>query len=63
MRLAAVRIVTMDVAALARFYQAVTGVAPIGSDEYVELRSAGATLSISSTSAVKLCVRAWRFRR
>jgi uncharacterized glyoxalase superfamily protein PhnB len=55
MRLAAVRIVTVDVPALARFYEAVTGVTPVGSDEYIELRSAGATLSISSLSAVKLC--------
>ena len=45
---------TANVASLARFYQAVTGVAPLGSDEYVELRWAGATLSISSLSAVKL---------
>jgi predicted enzyme related to lactoylglutathione lyase len=55
MRLAAVRIVTGDVPALARFYEAVTGLASVGSDEYVELRLAGATLSISSHSAVKLC--------
>jgi hypothetical protein len=50
MRLAATRILTTDVAALARFYPALTGVAPVGSDEYVELRSAGATLSISSNA-------------
>jgi uncharacterized glyoxalase superfamily protein PhnB len=54
MRLAAARIVTRDVAALARFYQAVTGVIPVGSDEYVELRLAGATLTICSEKAVRL---------
>jgi uncharacterized glyoxalase superfamily protein PhnB len=54
MKLAAARIVTRDVAALARFYQRVTGVAPIGSDEYVEVRVAGARLAISSESAVRM---------
>ena len=55
MKLSAVRIVTADVAVLARFYEALTGVAPVGSEEYVELRAACATLSISSTSAAKVC--------
>jgi uncharacterized glyoxalase superfamily protein PhnB len=54
MKLAAARIVTRDVAALARFYQRVTGVPPVGSDEYVELRMAGARLAISSENAVRL---------
>lgn len=54
MKLAAARIVTRDVAALARFYERVTGVTPVGSDEYVELRMAGARLAISSENAVRL---------
>jgi catechol 2,3-dioxygenase-like lactoylglutathione lyase family enzyme len=54
MKLAAARIVTRDVAALARFYERVTGVRPVGSDEYVELRMAGARLAISSENAVRL---------
>jgi catechol 2,3-dioxygenase-like lactoylglutathione lyase family enzyme len=53
-KLAAARIVTRDVAALARFYQRVTGVNGVGSDEYVELRMAGARLAISSENAVRL---------
>jgi catechol 2,3-dioxygenase-like lactoylglutathione lyase family enzyme len=54
MKLAAARIVTRDVAALARFYERVTGVIPVGSDEYVELRMAGTRLAISSENAVRL---------
>jgi len=53
-RLRAARIVTRDVAGLARFYQRVTGVTAVGSDEYVELRMAGARLAISSENAVRL---------
>jgi uncharacterized glyoxalase superfamily protein PhnB len=54
MKLAAARIVTRDVAALARFYQRATGVTPVGSEEYVELRISGARLAISSENAVRL---------
>jgi catechol 2,3-dioxygenase-like lactoylglutathione lyase family enzyme len=54
MRLVSARIVTRDVAALARFYQGVTGVVPVGSDEYVELHTPGATLAISSARAMDL---------
>jgi uncharacterized glyoxalase superfamily protein PhnB len=54
MKLAAARIVTRDVAGLARFYQRVTGVTPVGSDEYVELRMAGTRLAICSENAVRL---------
>jgi uncharacterized glyoxalase superfamily protein PhnB len=55
MKLTAVRIVTPDVATLAHFYEGLTGVAPVGSDEYVELRTGGATLSLSSASAARVC--------
>jgi catechol 2,3-dioxygenase-like lactoylglutathione lyase family enzyme len=54
MKLTAARIVTRDVPALARFYQRMTGVAPIGSDEYVEIRVTGARLAICSENAVRL---------
>jgi uncharacterized glyoxalase superfamily protein PhnB len=54
MKLAAARIVTRNVAALTRFYQCVTGVTPVGSEEYVELRMAGARLAISSENAIRL---------
>jgi uncharacterized glyoxalase superfamily protein PhnB len=54
MKLAAARIVTNDVSALARFYQRVTGVMPVGSDEYVELRMAGVRLAICSEMAVRM---------
>ena len=54
MRLGAVRLVTADVAGLARFYEAITRVASVGSDEYVELRVPGATVSICSAVAVRV---------
>jgi hypothetical protein len=54
MKLAAARIVTRDVAALARFHQRVTGALPVGSEEYVELRMPGARLAICSENAVRL---------
>jgi predicted enzyme related to lactoylglutathione lyase len=54
MILANARIVTRDVAALSRFYESVIGVSAVGSDEYAELRTARATLAISSASAVRL---------
>ena len=54
MKLAQTRLVTNDVPALARFYEALLGVAPIGSDHYMELRVAGITLAISSKCSVDL---------
>ncbi len=54
MRLAYARIVTKDVESLARFYQAITGIVPIGSEDYVELKTVGATLAISSKRSVDL---------
>lgn len=53
-RLVQARIVTTDVARLARFYESVLDVSAAGSDEYVELRTAGATLAISSQRAMDL---------
>ena len=54
MRLAQARIVTADVPRLARFYENILEVSAAGSDEYVELRTAGATLAISSQRATDL---------
>jgi predicted enzyme related to lactoylglutathione lyase len=54
MRLASARVVTNDVPRLARFYQEVTTVAPVGGDDYVELRTPGGTLAISSQRSMDL---------
>lgn len=54
MKLACTRIITRDVAALTRFYRAVTGLAPVGSDDYVEFENAGAVLAICSQQAMDL---------
>ena len=54
MRLAYARIVTQNVESLARFYQEITGIPPIGSEDYVELKTVGATLAISSKRSVDL---------
>jgi catechol 2,3-dioxygenase-like lactoylglutathione lyase family enzyme len=55
MRLVQVRIVTQDVPALARFYQELTGIAPEGSDEYVEFSfDGGGGLAISSKRSADL---------
>lgn len=48
MKFASTRIVTEDVAALAAFYQRITGVAPVGNEDFVEVRTAGAVLAICS---------------
>ena len=55
MKLAFVRIVTNDVAATARFYREITGIAPnVLSDAYVEFPVAGATLAVSSQRTMDL---------
>lgn len=54
MRLAQARIVTADVPRLARFYENVLGAPAAGSEEYVELRTGGARLAISSQHAVNI---------
>jgi catechol 2,3-dioxygenase-like lactoylglutathione lyase family enzyme len=54
MKLAYARLVTKDVPALAQFYQEITGIAPIGSEDYVELRTHGSALAISSKRSVDL---------
>jgi predicted enzyme related to lactoylglutathione lyase len=54
MRLAQTRLVTTDVPALARFYEELLGIAPIGSEDYVELCGPGSVLAISSKRSVDL---------
>lgn len=51
-KFASTRIVTEDVAALAAFYQQIAGVAPVGNDDFVEVRTAGAVLAICSRRSV-----------
>ncbi len=48
MKLAYARLVTKNVQALAGFYEQILGVAPIGSEDYAELRTDGSALAISS---------------
>ena len=48
MKLAQTRLVTRDVLALARFYEEIMGLAPIGSEDYVEFRTLGGRLAMSS---------------
>lgn len=54
MKLAYARLVTRDVSALAQFYWDVLGIVPIGSEDYMELRTDGSTLAISSKRSVDL---------
>jgi hypothetical protein len=54
MELAYARLVTRDVPSLALFYQAVTGIAPVGSDDYVEFKTTDGALSLSSKRSVDL---------
>src|SRR5262249_48099617 len=48
MKLSHARLITNDVALLARFYQRITGIAPVGNEDYVEIRTPGGTLAIGS---------------
>lgn len=54
MKLAYARLVTKNVQALAGFYEQILGIAPIGSEDYAELRTDGSTLAISSKRSVDL---------
>jgi predicted enzyme related to lactoylglutathione lyase len=54
MKLAYTRLVTRNVSALAEFYEQILGIAAIGSEDYVELRTCGSTLAISSKRSVDL---------
>jgi predicted enzyme related to lactoylglutathione lyase len=53
MKLRHVRIVTDDVAVLARFYQVVTGITPAGSGDYLEFDTPEGMLAISSQKTMR----------
>jgi catechol 2,3-dioxygenase-like lactoylglutathione lyase family enzyme len=48
MKRAKVRIITSDVQRLRHFYEAITGLTPVGDDRYLEFRAPGLTLAIAS---------------
>lgn len=54
MKLAQARLVTSNVPALARFYEEITRITPIGSEDYVEFRTPGTTFAISSKRSIDL---------
>lgn len=54
MKLAYTRLVTTDVPVLARFYSELLGIMPLGSEEYVELRTGSCVLSIVSKRSVDI---------
>jgi catechol 2,3-dioxygenase-like lactoylglutathione lyase family enzyme len=54
MKLSHARIITKDVPALARFYQQITGIAPVGNEDYQEIRTNGGTLAIGSQRSMEL---------
>ena len=54
MKLAFARLVTKDVPKLAHFYADLLGIAPLGSEEYVELRTGDCVLSIVSKRSVDI---------
>src|SRR5258708_23730932 len=54
MNLSHARIITKDVPALARFYQQITGIAPVGNDDYQEVRTSRGTLAIGSQRSMEL---------
>jgi catechol 2,3-dioxygenase-like lactoylglutathione lyase family enzyme len=54
MKLSHARIITKDVPALARFYQQITGIAPVGNEDYQEVRTSAGTLAIGSQRSMEL---------
>ena len=54
MKLASTRLVTRDVSALAQFYSAITGIIPVGIEDYVEFETATGILAISSQRGVDI---------
>src|SRR5262245_12598974 len=53
LKLASARIVSNDVPRLAEFYRQLTGISPVGNEDYVAFQTAGGTLALSSERAVK----------
>lgn len=54
MRFVSTRLVTENVASLARFYRKITGIKPVGNENYVEIETGAGTLSICSKKSVNL---------
>ena len=54
MKLSSIRIVTGNVPALAEFYEKVTGIAPVGNGDFVELRLPGTILALCSHRSVEM---------
>ena len=54
MKLAHARIVTKDVPGLARFYEAITGITPVGVEDYKEFQTRGGAFAISSQEKTDL---------
>ncbi|MGA8481263.1 MAG: VOC family protein [Chthoniobacterales bacterium] len=54
MKLTHARIATNDVPALVQFYQKITEICPVGSEDYVEFQSSVGTLTICSQRTVDL---------
>jgi len=53
MKLSHARLITNDVTLLARFYQRITGIAPVGNEDYAEIRTPGGTLAIGSLRSMQ----------
>ena len=54
MRLAHARIVTNNVPALVEFYKKLTGITPVGDDQYAEFHGSQLTLAISSQRIIEI---------
>jgi len=54
MKFVSTRLVTENVASLARFYRKVTGIKAVGNENYVEIETSGGILSICSRESVNL---------
>jgi catechol 2,3-dioxygenase-like lactoylglutathione lyase family enzyme len=52
MKLASTRIVTKDVPILAKFYEQLLRIAPVGTEDFIELRTSGSILAISSERGI-----------
>lgn len=52
MKLSYARIVSRNVPGLTEFYRQLTGIAPVGNENYVAFETAGGTLALSSETAV-----------
>ena len=54
MKLASTRIITVDVPTLARFYEKITGIAPVETEDFVQFATGGENLAIGSKRSADL---------